>query len=245
MKRGFVIALCFLGAGLTYGLTLHTSNVRPSKDKNLVRILPQLDRLEENSAVLWIKTKLFNVSVRGDVIGVPRRVRDGYVVFVPQGTRQLTLNAPLYATQKITFDPLQGGKFYEMTLTGETDKKALKEAALRADRLNLKNTKVSLKVYFDYRDLPPTATGEGKPNALIYLDKRLNFDQWQQLLMPNGHYVPFDVSGNDENPCCLLVKDGELLEEVFRMNKAEVDSYVEKFDGGNTYHTLLELTPKP
>ncbi len=243
MKRVFFFLLgCLLIPMGAQGLTFVPSAVAPSANKTLRRILPRPDKLEEPTAVLFIKTDILNVSIRGHVTGVPRRVNEGYVLFVPQGTTQLQLNAPLYQTQTIYFKPVQGGKYYEMTLSTQEDDHAKKQAQRQAKKLDLARTQVNLELAFDYMDVPEEV--RQNRGALIYLDKTLNFDQWQQLLMPNGPYLPFDVNGNPQNPCCIVVPDGTPIENVFRMKRLEMDSYVENLEAGNTYHTTLTLTPK-
>lgn len=243
MKR-FILCLvvCLLGPASAVGLTFVPSQLVPCADETLQHILPRPDRQEEPTAVLFIKTDILNVSVRGHVTGVPRRVNEGYVLFVPQGTTQLQLNAPLYQTQTVQFEPVVGGQYYEMTLSTQEDKAAVKEAQHRAKKLDLSQTQVGIALDFDYMDVPEEVRAHR--GALVYLDKTLDFSQWQQLLMPNGPYLPFDMSGNAKNPCCIVVPDGVLIEDIFKLRAAEMDSYVETLEGGNTYHTILILTPK-
>ncbi len=241
-KLAWILLCCMALPG--YGLTFVASSPMAATNKDLLRILPRMDQQEEPSAVLFIKTEILNVSVRGHVVSVPRRVNEGYVLFVPQGATQLTLNAPLYATQQITFPPLQGGKYYEMTLRPLESQEEAQTAKQRSKELDLNRTKVGLALDFDYMEFPKSIRQEAKYSALVYLDKRLDFSQWRQLLMPNGPYRPFDVSGNQKNPCCILVQRGAPLESVFFMKRAEVNSYVETFESGNTYHATLTLTPQ-
>ena len=241
MKKLAWLLLCSMALP-GYGLTFVASSPVATTDKDLLRILPRPDRQEEPSAVLFIKTDILNVAVRGHVVSVPRRVNEGYVLFVPQGATQLTLNAPLYATQQITFPPLQGGKYYEMTLQSLETKEEAKTAKQRSKELDLSRTKVKLKLDFDYMEVPESVRKER--GALIYLDKTLDFAQWKKLLMPDGPYRPFDISGNEKNPCCIVVPAGISLEKVFKMRVLEMDSYVEEFESGNTYHATLTLTPQ-
>ena len=243
MKKWGWILLCCMGLP-GYGLTFVASTPVAATNKDLLRILPRPDEQDEPSAVLFIKTDILNVAVRGHVVSVPRRVHEGYVLFVPQGATQLTLNAPLYATQQITFPPMESGKYYEMTLEPLETKEEAKAAKERSKELDLNHTQVGLKLDFDYMKFPKAIRQEAKYNALVYLDKRLDFSQWRQLLMPNGPYRPFDVSGNQKNPCCILVQGGAALESVFFMKRVEMDTYVEEFESGNTYHATLTLTPK-
>ena len=243
MKRVWCFVIgCLLVSVYADALTFVPGKLVQSKNKTLQHILPRADRQEEPTAVLFIKTNILNVSVRGHVVGVPRRVDEGYVLFLPQGTNELQLNAPLYATQTIHFNPVVGGKYYEMVLTTKEGPQAVKAAALRAQKLDLNQTRVGLTLDFDYMDVPEEV--RQNRGALIYLDKTLHYDQWQQLLMPNGPYRPFDMSGNTKNPCCIVVRVGEPIENIFRMRQVDMDSYVENLESGNTYHVTLTLTPK-
>ena len=243
MKRFLWIFLCSMGLfGSAYGLTFVASEPVAASDDNLLHILPRPDRQEEPGAVLFIKTDILQVSVRGAVLSVPRRVNEGYVVFVAQGATGLILNAPLYATQQISFPALKGGKYYEMTLTSLENNEAAQAAKRRSQELDLDHTQVGLSLELDYMDFPQEIAQESRFNSLVYLDKTLNFSQWQKLLVPHGPYQPYDVSGNPKNPCCILVRDDTPIEEVFRMKQVEMDSYVETLEAGNTYHTTLSLT---
>ena len=243
MKRVILLLWgCLLAPVLAQGLTFAPSAMKVCTDENLLRILPRMDRQEDATAVLFIKTNILHVSVRGHVTGVPRRVNKGYVLFVPQGVTQLQLNAPLYQTQTLRFPPVEGGQYYEMTLSTRENKRAVQEAARRAKNLDLNQTQVLLELDFDYMEVPEEV--RKNRGALIYLDQTLNFDQWQKLLMPNGPYLPFDISGNTKNPCCIVVPGGEPIENIFRMRRLEMDSYVENLESGNTYHATLTLTPK-
>ena len=243
MKRVWIFLIgCLLVPVYAGALTFVPGPWVESTNDSLRHILPRLDRQEESTAVLFIKTNILQVSVRGRVRGVPRRVNQGYVVFLPQGTDELQLNAPLYATQTIHFKPVEGGKYYEMRLTTKEGPQAIKAAARRAQKLDLNQTRVNLALDFDYMDVP--AEVRKNRGALIYLDQTLHYDQWQQLLMPNGPYQPFDMSGNTKNPCCIVVPAGEPIENIFRMRRMEMDSYVEHLESGNTYHATLTLTPK-
>lgn len=243
MKRVWLFVIgCVLVPVYAGALTFVPGKVVQSTNETLHHILPRSDKQEEPTAVLFIKTDILNVSVRGHVVGVPRRVSEGYVLFVPQGLRKLMLNAPLYQTQTIHFKPLQGGKYYEMTLSTKENQAGIKEAARQAKVLDLAHTQVALALDFDYMEVPEAVCKER--GALIYLDKTLDFNQWKQLLMPNGPYRPFDMSGNENNPCCIVVPAGIPLEKVFRMHVLEMDSYVEEFESANAYHTTLTLTPK-
>lgn len=245
MKRGILFLMsCLLVPVWAQGLTFAPSELVQSTDATLAHILPRPDRQEDSTAVLFIKTDILNVSVRGHVIDMPRRVNEGYVLFVPQGTTQLQLNAPLYQTQTLHFAPVDAGRYYEMRLSTREDPSAVKQAARRAKELDLNRTHVGLELSFDYMTVPEAVRQASDYHALVYLDKTLNFDQWQKLLMPGGPYLPFDVSGNPKNPCCIVVRNGEPIENVFRMKQVEMDSYVENLEGGNTYHTTLRLTPK-
>lgn len=244
MKRFLWGVLLSVGVfGPAYGLTFVASEPVAASDENLLRILPRPDRQEDPGAVLFIKTDILRVSVRGAVLSVPRRVNEGYVVFVAQGATGLILNAPLYTTQQISFPALEGGKYYEMTLTSLENHAEAQVAERRSKELDLDRTQVGLSLELDYMDFPQEIAQEAQFNSLVYLDKTLDFSQWQKLLMPQGPYQPYDVSGNLKNPCCILVKDATPIEEVFRMKQVAVDSYVENLEAGNTYHTTLSLTP--
>ena len=243
MKRVWLFLIgCMLAPMYAGALTFVPGRLVQSLNTTLQHILPRADRQEDNTAVLFIKTNILHVSVRGHIIGVPRRVNKGYVLFVPQGVSELRLNAPLYQTQTIRFEPVVGGQYYEMTLATKEGPQAIKEAARRAQKLDLNQTRVGLTLDFDYMDVPEQV--RQNRGALIYLDKTLHYDQWKQLLMPNGPYLPFDISGNKQNPCCIVVPGGEPIENIFRMRQVAMDSYVETLESGNTYHTVLTLTPK-
>lgn len=243
MKRGWLFLIgCLLVPVYAGALVFVPGEMAQSTNKTLRRILPRLDKQEEPTAVLFIKTDILNVSVRGHVIGVPRRVNDGYVLFVPQGVSELQLNAPLYQTQTIHFKPVASGQYYEMTLAAQPHKAVLKEAARQAKELDLTHTQVNVGLDFDYMELPEEI--RQNRGALIYLDKTLDFAQWQQLLKPNGAYLPFDMGGNKKNPCCLVVAADTPIENVFNLRRVVMDDYIETVEGGNTYHTTLTLTPK-
>ncbi len=243
MKRTWLFLIGLLLAPVYAGaLTFVPGEMVQSKNPSFLHILPRADRQEESAAVLFIKTDILNVSVRGHVIGVARRVNEGYVLFVPQGLTQLQLNAPLYQTQTIYFKPVLGGQHYEMTLSTQEDKAAVQAAARQAKALDLNHTRVGVALDFDYMDLPEEIRKDR--GALIYLDKTLDFTQWQQLLRPDGPYRPFDMSGNKKNPCCIVVKAQEPIENIFDLRHVEMDDYIEILEAGNTYHTTLTLTPK-
>ncbi len=244
MKRGLLFLLaCLLLPVYAGALTFAPGKMVKSSNETLQRILPRPDKQEDPTAVLFIKTDILQVSVRGHIIGMPRRVNAGYVLFVPQGVTQLQLNAPLYQTQIIRFKPLQAGKYYEMTLATQEDKDRVKEEARQSKELDLTRTQVAVELDFDYMELPE-AIREGR-GSLIYLDKTLDFAQWQQLLTKHkDSYLPFDPHGNQNNPCCIVVPADTPIEEVFNLRRVTMDDYIERLEGGNTYHTTLTLTPK-
>lgn len=243
MKRGLLFLLaCLLVPVYAGALTFAPGKVVQSSNKTLHQIRPRKDKQEDPTAVLFIKTDILHVSVRGHIIGVPRRVKKGYVLFVPQGLSELQLNAPLYQTQTIRFKPIQSGNYYEMTLGTREDKDLIKEAARQSKELDLAHTQVAVELDFDYMELPEEIR-EGR-GSLIYLDKTLDFSQWQQLLMPGEAYLPFDPHGNQKNPCCIVVPADTPIEEVFNLHRVTMDDYIERLEEGNTYHTTLTLTPK-
>ncbi len=243
MRRSLLfLGVCLLVPVYAGALTFVPGKVVKSSNKTLQHILPRKDKREDPTAVLFIKTDILHVSVRGHVIGVPRRVTEGYVLFVPQGLSELQLNAPLYQTQTIRFKPLQSGNYYEMTLGTQEDEAHVKEAARQSKQLDLADTQVAVELDFDYMELPEEIR-EGR-GSLIYLDKTLDFTQWKQLLMNPDAYLPFDPHGNHKNPCCIVVAADTPVEDVFNLHRVIMDDYIERLEGGNTYHTTLTLTPK-
>lgn len=236
------ILMCVVMPVCGVALGFNVSSMKPATEQNIRAILPRQDRLEDPTAVVFIKSNIANLSVRGPVTTLPRAVKGGYVLCVPQGTDYLYLDAPLHSTQQIRFAPLRAGKYYEMQVSTRGDKNRRHWAARQSTRLDLDKTQVDVKLVFDYMEVPETLRNQRA--ALIYLDKTLRFDQWQKLLLPNGSYTPFDIYDNLKNPCCIVVANGTSVDEVFRTRKLTLDSYVEKLEGGNTYHVVLTRTPK-
>ena len=121
--RFFLLFLSLFLPVWAAGLQFSATQMMPSTNDDLLHILPRQDRLEEPTAIVFIKTDIKGLTVRGNISTSPRKVRGGYILCIPQGTTQLKLNAPLYTTSTVRFDPVQGGKHYEITVFTQADKK--------------------------------------------------------------------------------------------------------------------------
>lgn len=245
MKRFlWLLCLCVFVPLNGRALTFEVSSIVPTNHPDVLRILPRGDLLQDPGAVLLIHSDIAQLTVHGPVLFKPRRVRGGFILFVPQGTDELKLNAPLYAEKTVRFSPLRAGQHYELTVTPREDAQTQLQAARQANILDLDTTHIKIELDFDYMEIPSVVKKEPEYNALVYLDKTLNFKQWKKLFRRRADYKPFDVNGNQKEPCCILVRSGEPVENIFKLRVLEWDSYVEYFEGGNTYHTTLTLMPK-
>ncbi len=239
----FVVYLCVPLAG--WGLTFDVTDLTPADNPDVLGLSPRGDLLQEPGAVLFVRSRIPQLSVRGAVLTTPRRVRDGFIVFVAQGAQQLTLQAPLYASQTVRFDPVEPGKHYTMTVRSHHSPAEIAQAARQAHMLDIGQDRIPVQLSFDYMDVPGVVKQDNEYTALVYLDKTLSFKQWKKLLRTNGPYKPFDVNGNKKEPCCILVRAGEPVENVFKLKVLEWDSYVQYLEDGNTYHTQLSLPLRP
>ncbi|MBR2082479.1 MAG: hypothetical protein IJ876_05680 [Elusimicrobiaceae bacterium] len=243
MKKICLICISWmLLPGAVQGLTFQVSDIRPSHDPDVQHLVPLQDLNGDPTAVLFVKTDILGVKMTGNIIDRPRPTREGYVVFITQGTKMLQFIAPHYTTFMAHFSEVEGGQYYEISLTTQEGADMVAQAAQQASHLDIDHTQVEVSLDVASTDL--AASGYAHDKALVYLDSSLDFSQWKKLLVPNGPYEPYDIYGNKKNPCCLRIPAGEPVENIFRMRILGLDTAVENFEPNAAYHTTLKLIPK-